>query len=122
MLPDTADYSTLKEQCKALAKEQKVKDSDADSIQHFVCRYLSETCSYSDTSPQLEDGKNPALYFLNESKTGSSPQFALAAVVLCRIMGLPARYVVGYAAPKNLFTPQADGSYSAVLQDDNAHA
>lgn len=98
-----AAYSTLKEQCKALAKEQKVKDGDADSIQHFVCRYLSETCSYSDTSPQSEDGKNPVLYFLNESKTGSSPQFASAAVVPCRIMGLPARYVVGYAAPKNLF-------------------
>ena len=39
-----------------------------------------------------------------------------------RSCGIPARYVVGYAAPANLFSGQADGSYMAVLQDDNAHA
>ena len=38
------------------------------------------------------------------------------------MLGLPARYVVGYAAPQSLFTAQGDGSYSAVLQDDNSHA
>ena len=42
--------------------------------------------------------------------------------VLCRMLGLPARYVVGYAAPQSLFTQQEDGSWHAILQDDNAHA
>ena len=39
-----------------------------------------------------------------------------------RMFGLPARYVVGYAAPQSLFTQQEDGSWHAILQDDNAHA
>ena len=38
------------------------------------------------------------------------------------MVGLPARYVVGYAAPQSLFTAAGDGSCRAVLQDDNAHA
>ena len=41
--------------------------------------------------------------------------------VLCRMLGLPARYVVGYAAPQSLFA-ESDGGWQAVLQDDNAHA
>ena len=39
----------------------------------------------------------------------------------CRMLGLPARYVVGYAAPQSLFA-ESDGGWQAVLQDDNAHA
>ena len=39
-----------------------------------------------------------------------------------RMCGVPARYVVGYAAPQNLFTAQPGGGYTAILQDDNAHA
>ena len=42
--------------------------------------------------------------------------------MLLRACGMPARYVVGYAAPASLFQGQADGSYQAVLEDDNAHA
>ena len=57
-----------------------------------------------------------------ESKSGYSVQFASAATLMFRMFGLPARYVVGYAAPQSLFTRQADGSWHAVLQDDNAHA
>ena len=57
-----------------------------------------------------------------ESKSGYSVQFASAATLMFRMFGLPARYVVGYAAPQSLFTQQADGSWHAVLQDDNAHA
>lgn len=42
--------------------------------------------------------------------------------MMFRECGIPARYVVGYAAPANLFTETSDGKYMAVLQDDNAHA
>lgn len=48
--------------------------------------------------------------------------FAAAATMLLRACGMPARYVVGYAAPASLFQGQEDGSYQAVLEDDNAHA
>ena len=48
--------------------------------------------------------------------------YAAAATMLLRACGMPARYVVGYAAPASLFQGQEDGSYQAVLEDDNAHA
>ena len=118
--PDGADYGTLQEFCNAAEKEHKLT-GDADAIRTFVRSYLNEHCTYTGDPPQPADGADPVLYFLNESHAGSSTQFASAAVVLCRMLGLPARYVVGYAAPQSLFA-ESDGGWQAVLQDDNAHA
>ena len=118
--PDGADYGTLQEFCDAAEKEHKLT-GDADAIRTFVRSYLNEHCTYTSDPPQPADGADPVLYFLNESHAGSSTQFASAAVVLCRMLGLPARYVVGYAAPQSLFA-ESDGGWQAVLQDDNAHA
>ncbi len=109
------------EELDALVKERKLKDNDTDGRRTLVRSWLNERCHYS-ADAAAPDGADPVLYFLNESHAGSSTQFASAAVVLCRMLGLPARYVVGYAAPQSLFTAQGDGSYRAVLQDDNAHA
>ena len=118
--PDGADYGTLQEFCDAAEKEHKLT-GDADAIRTFVRSYLNEHCTYTSDPPQPADGADPVLYFLSESHAGSSTQFASAAVVLCRMLGLPARYVVGYAAPQSLFA-ESDGGWQAVLQDDNAHA
>ena len=118
--PDGADYGTLQEFCDAAEKERKLT-GDADAIRTFVRSYLNEHCTYTSDPPQPADGADPVLYFLNESHAGSSTQFASAAVVLCRMLGLPARYVVGYAAPQSLFA-ESNGGWQAVLQDDNAHA
>lgn len=68
------------------------------------------------------EGKDFVEWFLKESKKGNSVHFAAAATMLLRACGMPARYVVGYAAPASLFKGQEDGSYQAVLEDDNAHA
>lgn len=120
-LPAGAEYDAIREELDALAKERKLKDNDTDGRRTLVRSWLNERCHYS-ADAAAPDGADPVLYFLNESHGGSSTQFASAAVVLCRMLGLPARYVVGYAAPQSLFTAQGDGSYRAVLQDDNAHA
>lgn len=120
--PAGAGYDALQEICDAAAKERGLTPGDADGIRTLVRSYLNEHCTYSANPSQPADGSDPILYFLNESRTGGSTQFASAAVVLCRMLGLPARYVVGYAAPQALFSRQADGSWRAVLQDDNAHA
>lgn len=47
--------------------------------------------------------------------------FAAAATMMFRMFGVPARYVVGYVAPQELFSENADQTYTAVLEDDNAH-
>lgn len=51
--------------------------------------------------PQLED-------FLLQSRRGTSEQFASAYVVLARVVGIPARLVVGFRQPAQ---PARDGAY-----------
>lgn len=119
-VPAGEGYDAICEELQTLLKERKLKDDDLDGRRALVRSWLNERCRYSaDTAASA--GADPVLYFLNESHAGNSTQFASAAVLLCRMVGLPARYVVGYAAPQSLFTAAGDG-FRAVLQDDNAHA
>lgn len=120
-VPDGAGYDAIDKELAALVKERKLRDDDIDGRRALVRSWLNEHCRYS-ADAETPDDTDPLLYFLNESHAGSSTQFASAAVLLCRMVGLPARYVVGYAAPQSLFTAAGDGSCRAVLQDDNAHA
>ena len=120
-VPAGEGYDAIRAELQALLKERKLKDDDLDGRRALVRSWLNERCRYS-ADADAPAGADPVLYFLNESHAGSSTQFASAAVLLCRMVGLPARYVVGYAAPQSLFTPAGDGSCRAVLQDDNAHA
>ena len=120
-VPDGAGYDAIDKELAALVKERKLRDDDIDGRRALVRSWLNEHCRYS-ADAETPDDTDPLLYFLSESHAGSSTQFASAAVLLCRMVGLPARYVVGYAAPQSLFTAAGDGSCRAVLQDDNAHA
>lgn len=113
-------YDDLQTQCEAAAQDQKL--TDPEDIAAYIRTWLNTNCQYDTNAPQAPDGTDPIHYFLYESKSGYSVQFASAATLMFRMFGLPARYVVGYAAPQGLFTQQADGSWHAVLQDDNAHA
>ena len=70
----------------------------------------------------MPEGKDFVEWFLKESKEGNSVHFGSGGHHAAACLRMPARYVVGYAAPASLFQGQADGSYQAVLEDDNAHA
>ena len=113
-------YDELQALCDEAKKDQKL--TEAADIGDYIRAYLNTNYQYNASAPQLPEGADPIRYFLTESKQGYSVQFASAAVVMFRMFGLPARYVVGYAAPQSLFTQQEDGSWHAILQDDNAHA
>ena len=71
---------------------------------------------YLRTNYKLATGENlptghgyPQLnHFLLRSKRGTSEQFAAAYVVMARLLGLPARLVVGFKQPD---TPSPDGTY-----------
>lgn len=115
-------FEKLKKQCEKQVEKKKIKDGDTDKVQAYIKTWLSENYTYSLDAPVLPDGEDFVQYFLYESKTGYSTHFASAATLMFRMCGVPARYVTGYAAPKNLFTIQPDGTYTAVLQDDNSHA
>ena len=113
-------YDELQALCDEAKKDQKL--TEAADIGDYIRAYLNTNHQYNASAPQPPEGADPIRYFLTESKQGYSVQFASAAVVMFRMFGLPARYVVGYAAPQSLFTQQEDGNWHAILQDDNAHA
>ena len=110
------------EHLKSICSAAQLENTDTDTIIAFVQRYFWDNFTYSLTLPEISADQDATIYFLEESHVGCSPQFASAATIMFRILGIPARYVVGYAASESLFTPQPDGSYQAVLQSDNAHA
>lgn len=103
-------------------QKQDLSYEKIDDVKNFVVRTLWERCEFSKSASKISDDEDYIERFMFEKKKGDSTAFASAAVVMFRSCGIPARYVVGYAAPANLFSGQADGSYMAVLQDDNAHA
>ena len=68
--------------------------SDFDKAMAIEDYFLNEGFVYSQ-SYQKSRGEN-AEYFLTQSKTGVCYEYATAMVLLCRSIGLPARYVQGY--------------------------
>lgn len=67
-------------------------------------QYFQQNYQYTLSPGKLPAGKDFISYFLNESHSGYCTYFASAAVLILRQAGIPARYVVGYAIPKNIIT------------------
>ncbi len=114
-VPETG-LEQLKEECETLEFE------DIEEIKEYVVNTLSENTSFYMDVESLPEGKDFISWFLYEKKEGYATHYAAAATMMFRVLGVPARYVVGYVAPEDIFTMQSDGSYLAVLEDDNAHA
>lgn len=91
-------------------------------IRQYILKVLMTSCSFELDVDALPEGMDFVEYFLYDTGEGYSMHFAAAATMMFRLCGVPARYVVGYVAPKEIFTESEDGSWTAVLQDDNAHA
>ena len=91
-------------------------------IRSYVTEMLLKNCEYSQNTTALPDNRDFVDYFLYETKQGNSIHFAAAATVMFRVLGVPSRYVSGYVAPPEMFIDNGDGSWTAVLQDDSAHA
>ncbi|MEW6555522.1 MAG: transglutaminaseTgpA domain-containing protein [Actinomycetota bacterium] len=79
--------------------------------------FLKDAYEYSLDVPPLLEGADAVDYFLFEEQRGYCEHFASAYAVLCRLNGVPARVVTGYATgERNPFT----GLYEVSL--DDAHA
>lgn len=92
-----------------------------------VVDYLSENCVYTlspRSSADTGSGASALRVFLQEVKEGYCVQFATAAAMLLRSMGVPARYVEGYIAPsfRRSEEPGRAGNYISDVRDYNAHA
>ena len=136
---DLNEYEELEREYYRLAKQvytqvptylvpkttQLVRDNpltDLDEITAFIIYYLHSNAVYSLTPGWTPWGKDIADYFLFERKAGYCQHFALAATLMYRLYGVPARYATGYRADPSDFTENRNGTYNAVLTDADAHA
>ena len=100
-------------------------DNPADSLEEitaFIVSALQENAVYTRTPGLFPMTEDPVEYFLFEKQEGYCQHFAAAAVMMYRLYGIPARYAAGYAVSPSDFIRQPDGSYFAVVTDENAHA
>lgn len=80
-----------------------------------IQNYLRENYRYTLNTQVPPEGVDFVAWFLIGEKQGYCTYFATAMTVLCRIAGLPARYVTGYLA-----VPGDDGI--ALVTGEDAHA
>lgn len=90
-----------------------------------VIRYLVNNYQYS-LSPAVPSGEYESDLdaFLLETKEGYCVQFATAAALILRELGIPARYVQGYIADSSEKSEDEKGNTQYVYEvfDDQAHA
>lgn len=90
------------------------KTSDAEKAQ-AILEGLKAGCKYTMEVDYPPSDRDFASYFLVDSREGYCSYFATAMAVLCRIEGIPARYVEGYRV-------YADTSGETVVTGESAHA
>ena len=104
--------------------EQKLFDDVSNIVQNAqtpydkaltIMRYLQKYYRYSLTPVTPPDNLDFVTYFLYKKQEGYCTYFASAMTVMCRIAGLPTRYVEGFLAQ-----PSADGF--AYVTGYDAHA
>ncbi|NLN06958.1 MAG: hypothetical protein GX167_04995 [Firmicutes bacterium] len=80
-------------------------------------QYLRTNYTYSETASPLPDGEDFVDFFLFTEKQGYCTSFASALAVMARTLGIPTRYVQGFALPSS---PDDDGIYR--VRSIHAHA
>ncbi|MBQ8510182.1 MAG: transglutaminase domain-containing protein [Clostridia bacterium] len=92
-----------------------------------IIDYLSENMTYTLT-PEEPSARteyyNAVSTFLFDTKEGYCVQFASAACMMLRSLGIPARYAEGYITNQynRLSSKNAVSRYSSTIRDNNAHA
>ena len=111
----TALPSHLEEPVYALAREAASVASSPYEKALAIQSWLSRSFRYTlDVAPQPED-YDFVTHFLLTTKEGYCTYFASAMTVLCRMVGLPARYIEGYIA-------EPDEHGEAIVTGLSAHA
>lgn len=106
----------------------------------FVQSYLARNARYTLAPGKLPKNEDFVEYFLFENKLGYCAHFASAGALMLRAMGVPARYVEGYALgpnqsadpmgsayPISAYTESGEYRYTVqmsevIVKDYNAHA
>jgi transglutaminase-like putative cysteine protease len=105
-------YKSLTRQARQIVKNAAGPGAEAAALESY---FVSGRFKYS-LNPGGPGGAAGVKYFLEKSRTGYCQQFAFAMAVLARLLGIPARVVVGYTAG----TGTGNGTYTVETSD--AHA
>jgi hypothetical protein len=89
--------SIVPERVKQLAKEITSQATNPYAKVQDITMYIRLNMHYSNSIPELPEGRDLVDWFLFDSKEGFCSQYASAEVILLRSLGIPARLVVGYA-------------------------
>lgn len=82
-----------------------------------IKKYLQDNYKYSTDVPDVPANSEFVDYFLFKQKKGYCTYFATASTILCRIVGIPARYVEGFNMRD---AKDSNGLYE--VSNNNAHA
>ncbi len=83
-----------------LAEDNGISASDPDVIEK-VADYIKNAATYNLDYTPYPDDQNHVIYFLTVAKEGVCAQYAAAATLMYRSLGIPSRYVIGYASWAN---------------------
>jgi len=85
--------------------------------------YLWDNAEYSLSAPVTPENYDFVEYFLRGSHEGYCAHYASAAVLLCRMCGIPARYCQGYVmTTANFYAGKTSEDYEIAVPDRQAHA
>jgi hypothetical protein len=111
-LPDT-----LPERVRSLASSITSSYTNQYDKVKAVEKYLSSNYTYTLSPESTPKGRDFVDYFLFDQKKGYCTYYATAMAVMLRSVGIPARYVEGYALPAK---PKSGNTYN--VTNERAHA
>ncbi len=88
----------------------------------MIQKMLWENGSYSFDLQPVPEGEDYAEYFFFTQHKGYCVHFAATATLLFRMNNIPARFVSGYLLLPSDFKKNEDGTWTAEITDERAHA
>jgi len=100
-----------------LAKQVTAGQTNAYDKAVAIQRYLEANCRYDANAPAVPGNEDVVSHFLFKSRRGYCDVFASAIVIMCRSVGIPARWVMGFATgefdpSQNAFRVRAKDSHA----------
>lgn len=108
----------LSERVKELAVQITSGENNPYDKAEAITEYLRKNITYKKQVPSAPYGTNVLEWFLLDYKQGYCNYYATAEVILLRLAGIPARFVVGFAQGENL-VGQED---TYLIRQKDAHA
>ena len=110
-LPDT-----ITDRTRAKAREITAGLDNPYDITSAITDWLRNNITYSETIPSPPDDQDVVDWFLFDLQQGFCNYYATAEVILLRSLGIPARWVVGYAQGEEQIEPRY------IVRQRDAHA